>query len=163
MLAVVVSLKERDAQVELEHDAAYRPDVARLSPTELENHFWCTVVTGRHDRAVVFVIKRCATKVDKSDVGALYPTDFATLENKKTLDESSEMGKNKKASTNLSGVKRCCEIRVYKQNILGLQVSVRELVVVKKLHSIAQLIRDVTHVIHRIWLVIVVLEKVEDA
>jgi hypothetical protein len=34
---------------------------------------------------------------------------------------------------------------------------------VKKLHGVAQLIGDVTHVIHRIRLIIVVLEEVEDA
>lgn len=38
-----------------------------------------------------------------------------------------------------------------------------EFVVVKEFHGVTKLIGDVTHVIHRIRLVIVVLEKVEDA
>lgn len=38
-----------------------------------------------------------------------------------------------------------------------------EFIIVEKFHGIAQLIRDVTHVIHRIRFVVVVLEEVENA
>jgi hypothetical protein len=40
---------------------------------------------------------------------------------------------------------------------------VGELVVVEELHGIAQLVRDVTDMVHRIRLVVIVLEEVEDA
>jgi hypothetical protein len=55
------------------------------------------------------------------------------------------------------------KLRVGKQNVFGLQIRVRQLVVVQELHSVAQLVGDVSHVIHRVWLVVVFLEEVEDA
>ncbi len=39
MFSVVVRLEEGEAQVELEHDAADAPHVARLRPAEFWNHF----------------------------------------------------------------------------------------------------------------------------
>lgn len=39
----------------------------------------------------------------------------------------------------------------------------REFVIVQEFHGIDQLIRDVSHMIHRVWFVIVVLEEVEHA
>ncbi len=39
MFSVVVRLEEGEAQVELEHDAADAPHVARLRPAEFWNYF----------------------------------------------------------------------------------------------------------------------------
>lgn len=39
----------------------------------------------------------------------------------------------------------------------------RQLVVVEELDSVAQLVRDMTHVIHRVRLVVIVLKEIEHA
>lgn len=105
MLAIVVRLEQCDAQVQLEHDASAqsgtanailwtsstafvtpaqyspnRPDVARLRPAQLQDHFGRPVMARRHDRAVMFVIERGAAKVDQSHVRALDTTHVATLQ-----------------------------------------------------------------------------------
>lgn len=72
-------LKERDSQVELEHDAADRPDITRLRPAELQDDFRCSIVTRWDDRAVMFVVKRCAAEIDQADVGVLHPSNFTIL------------------------------------------------------------------------------------
>lgn len=64
-------------------------------------------------------------------------------------------------TANLSRIERCCEIRVDKQDVLRLQISVCQLVVMQELHSIAELVRDVSDVVNRVRLVVVVLEEVE--
>jgi hypothetical protein len=80
VLAIVVRLEESDAKVELKHDAADRPDIARLSPAKLQNDFGCAVVTRRDDGAVMLVVKCGTSKVNQANVGALDATDFAILE-----------------------------------------------------------------------------------
>lgn len=64
--------------------------------------------------------------------------------------------------SHLSRIKCRCIIRINKEYILRLEIGVRQLVVVQELYSIAELIRDMSHMIHRIWLVVVVLEKVKN-
>lgn len=97
MLAIVVRLEECNAQVKLEHDAANRPHIARLRPTQLENHLRCAVMTCRYNGAVMLVVESCAAEVDESYVGAFDAADFPVLESeKKERDESSEKLCNKK-------------------------------------------------------------------
>lgn len=94
VLAVVVRLEQRHPQVQLEQDAADRPDVARLRPAEFcgpnsgrsvtqcsrtramnrltQDHLGGAVVARRHDGAVVLVVERGAAKVDEPHVGPLY-------------------------------------------------------------------------------------------
>lgn len=71
MLAVIVRLEERDAQIQLEHDAAHRPHVTRLRPAHLEDHFGRPVVARRDNCTVVLVVERRTPKVDQSHVRAL--------------------------------------------------------------------------------------------
>jgi hypothetical protein len=79
MLSIVVRLEERNAQIELKHDATNRPDIARLRPAQLENHLWCAIMTCRYNSAVMLVIEGCAAEIDESDVGAFDATNFSIL------------------------------------------------------------------------------------
>jgi hypothetical protein len=79
MLSIIVRLKECNAQVQLEHDAPNRPDIARLRPAQLENHLWCAVMTCRYNSAVMLVIEGRGAEVDESDVGAFDAANFAVL------------------------------------------------------------------------------------
>lgn len=47
-------------------------------------------------------------------------------------------------------------IAVHKQDVLRLEVCVRELVIVQKQHAVYQLVRDVPHLFQRVGLVVVV-------
>lgn len=90
MLTIIVRLKQRYAQVQLKHDAANRPDIARLRPAKLENHFGRTIMTRADNRAVMLMIEGRAAKVDESDVGAFHATNFAILQdNHNGLDKLS--------------------------------------------------------------------------
>jgi hypothetical protein len=57
--------------------------------------------------------------------------------------------------SHLSGIERRRVIRVNEQNVFRLKIGVRQFVVVQELYGIAQLVSDVTDLIHRIRLVIV--------
>ena len=69
MFAIVVSLKERHALKKLVNDAAERPDVTRLRPTQLEDDFRCAVVASRDDGGMVLVVECSGAKIDKTDRG----------------------------------------------------------------------------------------------
>lgn len=71
MFAIVVSLKERDSQIELKKYTTDRPYVTWLGPSELENDFRCSVVSRTHDGTVMLVIESRATKVNQPYVGSL--------------------------------------------------------------------------------------------
>lgn len=79
MFTIVMCLEERNTQVKLKHDAADRPHITRLSPAKLQNDFRGTVVTCRHNGAVVFMIKRSAAEIYQANVGIFNPTNFAIL------------------------------------------------------------------------------------
>ena len=69
MFAIVVRLKQRHTLEEFVNDAAERPNVARLTPTQLEDDFGSAVVTRRHNRGMMLVIECSGTKVDKANGG----------------------------------------------------------------------------------------------
>jgi hypothetical protein len=79
MLAIVVCLEERDAQIELKHNATYRPDITRLRPSQLENDLRCSIVTCGYDCAVMLVIESCTAKVNQPNIGRFNATDFPIL------------------------------------------------------------------------------------
>lgn len=79
MLAVVVRLEQRNAEIKLKHDAPDGPNIARLRPSQLEDDFRRAVMSRRHDGAVMFVIERGAAEVDQPDVAALDAADLAVL------------------------------------------------------------------------------------
>lgn len=80
VFAIVVCLEERNAQVKLEHDTANRPNIARLRPSQLQDDFRCSVVPCGHNRAVMLMVERGATKVNKPHVCTFDFTDFAILQ-----------------------------------------------------------------------------------
>lgn len=69
VLAVVVRLEERDAQIQLEQNAADRPHVARLVPAQFENHLRRPIVARGHDRRVVLVVEGGRAEIDQLDLG----------------------------------------------------------------------------------------------
>lgn len=61
----------------------------------------------------------------------------------------------RKTEVHLSCVEGRWVIRINEQNILWFQISMRQFVLMQELHWIAQLVSDVTNMLHRIRLVIV--------
>ena len=79
MLTIVMRLEERDAEIELEHDAPDAPHVARLRPAQFENDFGRTIVSRRDDRAVMFMVECRAAKINQSNIGGLDAADLSIL------------------------------------------------------------------------------------
>ena len=72
MLPVVVGLEQREAEVELEGDAADAPDVAGLRPAQLEDDLGGAVVSRAHHLGVVLPVKRGRPEVDQTNLGVLH-------------------------------------------------------------------------------------------
>lgn len=98
-------------------------------------NFGRPVVAGGHDGAVVLHVEGGAPKVNQSHVRPLDPSEVPFL----------------------LGIVVDVVVRVDKQDVLGLEVRVRQLVLVQEQHGVDQLVRDVAHVLYRIALVVVVL------
>lgn len=64
-------------------------------------------------------------------------------------------------ATHLSCIESRREVRVYEENVLRLEICVRQLLLVKELDCITKLVADVPDVVHWIRLIVVVLQKVE--
>lgn len=80
VFTIVVRLEERDAQIELEHDAADGPNVARLRPAQLQDDFRGSIMSRRDDRAVMLVIEGGASKVDEPSFGVFDAANLSVLE-----------------------------------------------------------------------------------
>lgn len=52
-------------------------------------------------------------------------------------------------------------VAVDEQYVLGLEVGVRELVVVQEQHAVDELVRDVPHLLQGVWLIVVVFLELE--
>lgn len=102
-----MGLEEREATVILKQNAASTPDIAWLRPAQLKDHFWGTVVPGSHDSGVVLMIKGGTSEVCHAD--ARVPDGFLL--------------------TALFLVVQSIEVRVDKQDVFWLEVSVSQLVV----------------------------------
>jgi len=63
VLFVIVGLKKGRALEELVNDASDGPNVAGLTPAQLENDFGGAIVTGGHDRRMMLVIKSRGTEI----------------------------------------------------------------------------------------------------
>ncbi len=72
MLRVVVRLKERESEIELEQNAADAPDVAGLRPAELENYLGRPVVSRRNDGRVMLPVECGRAEVDHSNARVLH-------------------------------------------------------------------------------------------
>jgi hypothetical protein len=131
---VVVCLEERVSSVQFKDDAANAPDVARLSPTQLENDFRSAVMPRRDNRAVVFVIKRRRTKVNQTDFRRFHAPKISLLQ----------------------WIVGDIGVGIDKQDVLWLQVGVCQVIVMQKLDGAGQLPTDVTHLLHVVRLIAVV-------
>jgi len=140
VFAVVVGLEEGEPEGQLKQDAADGPDVAGLSPAEFENDFRRSVVSGGDDGAVVFVVEGGAAEIDQPDFGVAHETKVLLL----------------------LVVVDLVERAVEEEDVLRLEVRVRQPVVVQELDGEAQLVSHLPHLLDRVGHVVVVLEEVKD-
>lgn len=155
MFPVVVCLEQCHAQVQLKHDATAeggniliskrsssfslhphspnRPHVTGLCPSQFQDHLGRSIMTSRDNCTVMLVIKGGAAKVNQTHVRALDPSHHPRL----------------------LAVQRGRVVGVNKQDVLRLQVRVRQVVVMHELAGVYQLVRNMPHVVHGIRLVVV--------
>lgn len=69
MLQVVVGLKEGVSREELDQDTTDAPDVTRIAPAKAQDDLGGSIVPGRYDRRMVFILERGRAKVDQPDLG----------------------------------------------------------------------------------------------
>lgn len=60
-----MGLEEGVSGEELDQNTANTPDVTREAPAEVQYDFRSPVVTGRHNRGVIFIIEGGRTKIDE--------------------------------------------------------------------------------------------------
>lgn len=64
-----MGLEESITGEEFDEDAANAPNIAWITPSQVEYDLRCSVVPCRNDRGVVFIIKGCGPEVNESDLG----------------------------------------------------------------------------------------------
>ena len=69
MLEIVMRLEEGITREEFDKNATDAPNIAWIAPSQIKYDFWCSVVPRRNNRGVVFIVKRCRSKVNKSNLG----------------------------------------------------------------------------------------------
>lgn len=74
-----MSLEQRVAGEEFDKDATYAPDVARVRPAESENDLRRSIMSGRHNRRVIFVLESSRAKVDESNLGVQQDSSLAGI------------------------------------------------------------------------------------
>ena len=97
--------------IKFKEDASDAPDVAGLGPSELEYHLRGSVVSGADHGAVVLPVKGRRPEVNELDPGVAHAPDVALV----------------------GGAVLAVPVRAHKQDVLRLQVSVGQVVVMKKL------------------------------
>ena len=97
--------------VELEDNAANAPDIARLAPAELQDDLGRPVVPGGHNTAVVLPVERSRAEVNELHSGVPHPSDVPLVR----------------------GAVLAVPVVADKQNVLGLQVGVSQMILVEKL------------------------------
>ena len=132
-------MKQGEAEVDLEENASNAPDIARLSPSEFEDDLRRPVVSSGHNGRMMLPVEGGRTEVDNLYVGVLCQSFISLLYGAvRTLRsfnciQHAELEMRSKAyfSLIINGLK----VRVDKQNVLRLQVSVRQMVVVQDLKN----------------------------
>lgn len=120
MFEVVVSLEQGIPCVELHQDAANAPDVTGETPAEIQYNLGSPIVSRRHDRRMILVIESSRPEVDKPD---LTVQQYTAL----TCVSIGGVGGRGDGSVVREGLIRI----VHEENVLGLQVRVDEVEVVK--------------------------------
>ena len=120
-----VYLKKSDASGEFEDDASNGPDVAGGAPAQLEDDLGRAVVPRRDDGRVVLVVEGGAAKVDQSDLGVAEEAEVLLA----------------------LGVVDEVVAAVVEEDVLRLEVGVRQPVVVHEADGVAQLVGNLTNLI----------------
>lgn len=79
MFEVVVCLEKGIAGEELHQDTPNTPDIARETPSQVQNDLGGSVVTGGNNGGMVLVIKCCGTEVDQSDLAVEKNTPLTSV------------------------------------------------------------------------------------
>lgn len=69
VLEIVVCLKKGVASEEFDKDAADAPNITGEAPSKIENDLGCPIVTCRHNRRMILIIKRSGSKVYQPNLG----------------------------------------------------------------------------------------------
>lgn len=77
MLQIVMRLKQSVACEKFDKYTTDAPDVAWITPSEVEDDFWCAVVPCRYDGRVILVVESRRSKVDQPNLW--FKQDFAVL------------------------------------------------------------------------------------
>ena len=65
---VIVRLEQSVAGKELHQDTSDAPDVTWERPAETKNYLWRSVMSGRYDGRMIFILECRRTEVDQSDL-----------------------------------------------------------------------------------------------
>ena len=125
LAGVVVYLKKSDASGEFEDDAPDGPDVAGGAPAQLEDDLGRAVVPRRDDGRVVLVVEGGAAKVDQPDLGVAQEAEVLLP----------------------LGVVHEVVAAVVEEDVLRLEVGVRQPVVVHEADRVAQLVGNLSNLI----------------
>lgn len=120
MLQVIVGLEQSVTSVKLYQDAADAPDVAGIGPAEAEDDLGRPIVTGRHDARVVLVLEGGRTKVDEADLRVEQDFSLGCL-----------AVNSLRRRRHLAVVRKCLILVVAEKDVLGLEIGVDQVEVVK--------------------------------
>lgn len=115
-------------------------------------------MSRRHNRAVMLVIEGGTSEINQPNVGGLDATHLSVLDDEKSIINIFKYTRINEAislNTHLLVIVRRRVLRIDEQNILRLQVGVRQSVLVQEFHREAHLVGHVSHVVQRVRLVIV--------
>jgi len=141
VLAVAAGLEKGDTKRHLKDDAADGPDVAGLGPAQLHDNLWGPIMPGRDNRGVMLVVKGGASKVNEPDL---------------RVDNAVNRGTTPR-------IKLGSERGIIEENVLWLQVGVRDPVPVQEVYREAEVIGNLADMINGIRLVRVLLQELKHA
>ena len=114
-------LEEGVASEELHYDASYAPDVAREAPAKLQNDLWCSIMSCRHDRRVIFIVESGRPKINEPNFTV---KQYATL--------PSRPRRSQRRRRYVPVISEGLIQTIHKKDILGLQVGMDEVEVMEE-------------------------------
>ena len=120
MLQVIMGLEECIASVEFHENTPNTPDVARETPSHVQDDFRGPVMPGGNDGRVVFVIKRGRPEINQSDVTIQKNSSLTCVPRRR-------VGRRWDCAVVGEGLVGIAD----EQNVFGFQVGVDEVEVVK--------------------------------